>query len=295
MRGRITMGFSDARKGSTLCRVQVTATQRVSPNLIRVTVGGESLAAMPQHGYDHWFRLFLPQEDGTTSWDLPGRLGAAGYAKYLRIPAAVRPVLRNYTVRDFRPEARELDVDFVVHGDEGHASRWAQRTQAGDTVVLLDQGRGYEFAADTTFHLLVGDETAMPAVVGILRDLPRDARGLAIIEVPSADDAQPVAAPPGFEVRWLDRGDAREVPGRLALAELLAWRPADPATLTAYVCGEHELPTRGRRHLVAAGVPKSRISFVGYWRADPAKYQGAEGQTAAEVAEVALERACASR
>lgn len=268
------MGFTDARRASTLCQVQVTATRRVSPNLIRVTVAGESLAAMPLHGYDHWFRLFLPQEHGPTSWDLPGRLGRAGYARYLRMPAATRPVLRNYTVRELRPEARELDIDFVVHGDEGHASRWVQQARAGDTVVLLDQGRGYEFADDTTFHLLVGDETAMPAVVGILRDLPRAARGLAIIEVPSAEDAQPVEPPPGFQVRWLARDESHGVPGRLALDELLAWHPAEPATLSAYVCGEHELPTSGRRHLVTAGVPKGRITFVGYWRADRAKYLG---------------------
>lgn len=266
------MGFTEARHGSTLCHVEVARTERVSPHLVRVTVAGESLAALPDHGYDHWFRLFLPQEHGETRWDLPDRLDTAGYLRYRRMPAATRPVLRNYTVRELRRDRCELDIDLVVHGDTGHATRWAQRTGPGDAVALLDQGRGYEFGEDTTFHLLVGDETAMPGIVGILRDLPRDARGLASIEVPTAADTQPVAAPAGVEVRWLARDDDPGIPGRLALAAVRAWSPSEPGTLTAYACGEHELPTGVRRHLVAAGVPKRRITFVGYWRAGRPQY-----------------------
>jgi len=261
------MGFKDGRKGTTLCLVHVLRSERVSPHMIRVTLGGEELARLPEHGFDQWFRLFLPHEGGETNWQLPEQLGLSGYLKYLRMPSATRPVLRNYTVRAFRPQQRELDVDFVVHGEQGPASRWAQRAQPGDTVALLDQGRGYEFEGDTDFHLLVGDETALPAILGILRDLPRQARGLALVELPDAADAQQADAPEGVPLRWLPRGAGSGTrPGALALAALREWRPQRPQTLTAYICGEHELPTQGRRHLVAQGVPKPRIIFVGYWR-----------------------------
>jgi len=268
------MGFKDAKKGTTLCVLEVVERRRVSPHIVRVTLGGEDLARLPAPGYDHWFRFFLPQEEGETSFDLPEQLGMAGYLKYLRMPSAVRPIMRNYTVREFRPEALELDIDFVVHGDEGPASRWAQRVEPGGRVALLDQGRGYEWAADTSEHLLVGDETAMPAVLGILRDLPRDAAGTAIIEVPESADIQPHEAPPGVRVRWIDRAaeGAGLKPGLLALEALRALAPAEPATTTAYVCGEQELAAEGRRHLVAAGIPKARIAFVGYWRAGRAAY-----------------------
>jgi NADPH-dependent ferric siderophore reductase len=265
------VAFKEARKGSTLCIVQVARTQQVSPHMVRVTLTGDDLAKLTDHGYDHWFRLFLPQEEGETNWKLPEQLGLTGYLKYLRMPSATRPVLRNYTVRELRADARELDVDFVVHGDEGPASRWAQRAQPGETVALLDQGRGYDHAPDTDFHLLAGDETALPAILGILRDLPRSAAGLAIIEVPSLEDAQAVDGPEGFEVRWLAR-ESHATPGRLALDAVLAFTPSSPATLSAYVCGEHELPTQARRYLVAAGVPRARITFVGYWRAGKPAY-----------------------
>jgi len=265
------MSFKDARKASTLCVVQVARTERVSPHVIRVTLAGDDLGKLTHHGYDHWFRLFLPREGGETSFDLPENLGMIGYLKYLRMPSETRPVLRNYTVREFRPKALELDVDFVVHGDEGPASRWAQRTGQGDTVALLDQGAGFDLLPDADFHLLASDETGMPGVLGILRDLPRDARGLALVEVPDIADAQEVDAPAGVELRWLVRQPG-EHPGSVALAALRGVAPESPATLSAYLVGEHTLPTEGRRHLVAAGVPKPRISFVGFWRFGKAQY-----------------------
>lgn len=270
------MSFHEARRASTLAVVQVVRADQVSPNVRRITVGGPQLAPMPSLGYDQWFRLFLPNGSGQTSFALPSQLGLIGYLQYKRMPEAVRPVLRNYTVREFRPAQLELDIDVVVHGapDDPHsgvANRWAQLAQPGETVALLDQGTGYAFADDTTEHLIVGDETGMPGILGILRDLPRDARGLAVIEVPDAADVQPVDAPSGIEVRWLARANA-ERPGTPALAVVRGWAPEHPETTTAYIVGERELPTSARRHLVSLGVPKSRITFVGFWRLGRAQY-----------------------
>lgn len=265
------MSFKDARKGTTLAVVQVVRSERISPHFVRVTVGGEQLAPLPDHGFDHWFRLFLPKEQGETSFALPEQLGMAGYLKYLRMPAQTRPILRNYTVREFRPAEQELDIDFVVHGDVGVANRWAQRTGPGDTVALLDQGRGYEPLPGTGFHLLVADETGLPAVLGILRSLPRDAKGLAIVELADMADAQEAEPPDGVELRWVVRGEGVD-PGAAALAMVRGWTPERPAALSAYAVGEQQLPVGVRRHLVAAGVPKPRITFVGYWRLGKAQY-----------------------
>jgi NADPH-dependent ferric siderophore reductase len=270
------MSFHDKRTDSALCIVQVVRTVRVSPHVIRVTVGGDQLVTLPDLGFDQWFRLFLPNEGGETSFELPTKLGLLGYLQYKRIPEAVRPVLRNYTVREFRKAELELDIDFIVHGDadderSGIANRWAQRAQPGETVALLDQGIGYGFPEDTTEHLIVGDETGMPGIVGILRDLPRDARGLAVIEIPHEDDAQAVNAPSGMEVRWIVR-TPQTSPGAAALAVVRGVVPTAPETLMAYIVGERDLPTWARRHLVATGVPKSRILFVGFWRLGRAQY-----------------------
>lgn len=262
------MAFKDARKERGLYLAEVSGRVRVSPHVVRVTVAGDDLKRLPRHGFDQWFRLFLPRGEGAADFSrVPEQLGMGSYLKFLTSPSGTRPVFRSYTVRDFRPEIGELDIDFVVHGDQGVAGPWASRVEPGERIAILDQGRGFDPLPDADFHLLVGDESAMPAIAGILRDLPRDARGLAIIEVPQTDDAQLVEGPDGIEVRWLARADTRAAPGAKALEALRAFVPERPATLSAYVVGEQTLATEGRRHLVAAGVPKPRIAFVGYWRA----------------------------
>ena len=263
------MAFKDARKERGLYLADVIRSEQISPHFVRVTVGGEALTRLPQHGFDQWFRLFLPKPHQRVDYShVPDGFGMVDYLKYLTSPSESRPVFRSYTVREHRPDVGELDIDFVVHGDLGVAGPWAQQAQPGHQVAIVDQGRGFDPQDDAESYLLVGDESALPAIVGILRDLPREARGLAIIEIPDMSDAQPTQAPEGFDVRWISRGerDAQSLPGTAALQAIEAYTPANPSSLAAYVVGERTLATEGRRALVRSGVPKHRISFVGYWR-----------------------------
>jgi NADPH-dependent ferric siderophore reductase len=235
--------------------------------MVRVTLGGEDLARLPFRGFDHWFRLFLPREDGETDFAaVPDGFGLGGYLRYLGSRSGTRPPFRNYTVRSHRVDAGEIDVDFVAHGAAGISGRWAQRARPGERVALIDQGRGFDPLDGTDDVLLVGDESALPAIAGILRDLPAGTTGHAIIETPSVDDRQDLVAPAAFDVEWLARDDPHDRPGVLALTRLRRYVPARPASLHAYLAGEQQLVTEGRRHLVAAGVPKSRIVFTGYWK-----------------------------
>lgn len=260
------MAFRDARTYDNLALLEVLRREQISPNIIRITLGGEELDRIPARGYDHWFRLFLPRESGVTSFDVPKKANLMGYLRYRRMPTEVRPHLRNYTVRELRRDAGELDVDFVIHGDVGIASRWAQRTAPGDQVAVLDQGCGFDLPPNATDYLLVTDETGMPAVLGILRDLPRHVAGHAYIELPDAADAQPIVGPESIEVHWLPRTSGQQ-PGTLALETVKAqWRPGG-GELSAYLVGEQALPTGLRRWLVTErGVAKRQIAFVGYWR-----------------------------
>ena len=117
--------------------------------------------------------------------------------------------------------------------------------------------------------LLIGDETAMPAVAGICRSLPRDARGVAIIEIPTAGDRQELSAPAGMEITWIHRDESSQTaarPGELALRALAAAALPD-GEVHAHVIGESALATGARRHLVQErDVPKRNVDFVGYWR-----------------------------
>ncbi|WP_350347615.1 siderophore-interacting protein [Agromyces sp. G08B096] len=244
---------------------EVVGARQISPHFVRLTVAGDELAGWRHLGFDQWFRLAVPTSDHTRFDNLSDTYDMAGYLKYLTLPRATRPVIRNYTVREFRPEVRELDIDFVVHGDDGVAGPWAQSLPLGASVALIDQGCGFT-PADADRTLLVGDDTALPAVVGILRDLPRGARGDALVELADLDDRQPVDAPEGVEVHWIVRRPD-QAPGEAALAHLREL-PAFEGTLTAFAAGESKLATGTRRHLVNdRGVPKTDVTFCGYWRA----------------------------
>ncbi|ROS49035.1 siderophore-interacting protein [Frigoribacterium sp. PhB24] len=188
----------------------------------------------------------------------------------------------------------ELDIDFVLHRGEsgeleGGAAIWACAARPGDALGLLDQGVLFNAPDDATEIHLVADETGLPGTEGIVRSLHRASVGSVIQEVPTRADVRPLDAPDGVEVTWVvrDELDARGLgggeagagagagagpgagagvlPGEGALAALLSRSAADPRAY-AYVVGESALATGGRRHLHAAGLPKNRITFSGYWK-----------------------------
>ncbi|KQP73881.1 phage tail protein [Microbacterium sp. Leaf288] len=258
-----------------LVHLTVLRTEQLSPHWLRVTLGGGEIDRFRAMGYDQWFRLFLPLGGDEGLERLPAKANKMfGYLKYLRIPDGVRPVMRNYTVRAFRPATAttgaEIDVDFVLHGSAadgtaGPASRWAESCQAGESVVVIDEGLTFNPDRGTDRVILVSDETGLPAIAGICAALPSHATGLAIVEVPSAEDALDFPHPAGIIVRWIVR-DHDVKPGTLALQALRDASIPD-AAIHAYIVGEQALATEGRRHLVGErGVPKDLVSFCGYWR-----------------------------
>jgi NADPH-dependent ferric siderophore reductase len=189
----------------------------------------------------------------------------------MHIPDGVRPVMRNYSVRSFRAATSdagaELDVDFVLHGSAaegtaGPASRWAETCHAGEHVLIIDEGLSFNPARGEEHVVLVGDETALPAIAGICASLPSSAVGSVIIEGP---DLPNFPHPAGVEVTRLVRTDA-ETPGALALSALRELElPSMP--FHAYIAGEQALASGARRYLVGErGVEKDRVSFTGYWK-----------------------------
>lgn len=255
-----------------LLHLEVLSTTRLSPHWMRITLGGGEIARFTPMGFDQWFRLFLPLGGDEGLDRLPAKANKMfGYLKYLRIPEGVRPVMRNYTVRAYRALGEsggpEIDVDFVLHGTgptAGPASRWADAATAGESVVIIDEGLGFNPQRGVSNVVLVADETGAPALAGVCASLPATATGIALIEVPSGDDVLQFEAPAGVEVRWLVREHGVK-PGTLAL-EALQGLPTPASDAHVFVVGEQSLPTSARRHLVANGVDKERISFVGYWR-----------------------------
>ena len=196
--------------------VSVARVRRLSPSFVRVTLAGDDLDELADNGYDQRVKLLLPAADGGFA-----HLGSgpSWYADWRQLPDERRPPIRTYTVRAVRAARREVDLDMVLHGDTGPASRFASSAAPGDRAMLLGPnslfpGRhgGLEFRPPGDHvgpTLLAGDETAVPALLSILSALPRDAYGEAVLEVPDPGDITPLDAPAGVRITWLVRGGGR--------------------------------------------------------------------------------------
>ncbi|MFY9712457.1 MAG: siderophore-interacting protein [Microbacterium sp.] len=308
------------RPSYILTRAEVTAVERVSPNFVRVTFGGEDLSDFGTPGavFDARIKLIFPAASGA----LPplDDEGDDWWGAFLAVPEGERGSMRTYSIRELRvtdPSGgsgvprTEVDVDFVLHlepGLTGPASRWASAAAVGQELFLVGPRRdvvdhgGVEYAPRKAASvILAGDETAAPAIARILGDAPRDLRGVAFIEVPSAADVLPIDVPAGVEVRWLpraagqlhglelipavlghlgdeDAADAVEVedidsedplwetPEHSGLRDEITAVDA-PAERYFWIAGESGVVTTLRRHLVKdLGIDRSQVAFMGYWR-----------------------------
>ncbi|MGN7966914.1 siderophore-interacting protein [Microbacterium sp. 22179] len=271
------MAFSKLVKPETqeLVHLTVLRSERLSPHWMRVTLGGGEIEKFRPMGFDQWFRLFLPIGGDAGLDRVPAKANKMfGYLKFLRIPDGERPVMRNYSVRAYRPadgdRGAEIDVDFVLHGSAaegtaGPASRWAETCTPGEHVLIIDEGLTFNPERGVDRVLLVGDETALPAIASIAASVPAGATGTAIIEVPSLDDALDFPHPEGLSVEWVLRPHD-EQPGALAL-QRVAELDLPAETFHTYAAGEQSLASGVRKLLVGErGVDKSTVSFCGYWK-----------------------------
>jgi NADPH-dependent ferric siderophore reductase len=164
-----------------------------------------------------------------------------------------------------RPEAGELDVEFVLHGHDGPASSWAARAAPGDWVGLLAQPGTYHPLPPAGWQLLAGDETALPAIGAILESLVPGTRARVFIEVPGPRDMQDLSTRGDVRITWLPRSAHPGDPSPLLRAIRQATLPEGPPYV--WVAGETGLISALRRHLVAErGLDRRSICFCGYWR-----------------------------
>ncbi|WP_439691385.1 siderophore-interacting protein [Curtobacterium sp. SP.BCo] len=245
----------------------VDRTERLSPHMVRVHLGGPAFddfvaAADPERlgSTDKYVKLLLakPSLGLTPPYDL----------EELRetLPKQDRPARRTYTVRAVDHAAKTIAIDFVVHGDEGLAGPWAASTKPGDLLALSGPGGGYSPATDPAVtHVLLGDDSALPAISAALEAMPDSATGVAVVEVAGPADEQPVAHPAGVDLRWLHRDATGAEPGTLLLAAARALeRASRPAQVFAH--GERTAMKAIRRLLQDDwGLEKSEMSLSAYW------------------------------
>ncbi|NJP88507.1 siderophore-interacting protein [Nonomuraea sp. FMUSA5-5] len=246
--------------------LEVVRNTRLSPHFTTVTLGGPQLERLRPTGFDQTVRLFFPR-DGQPGLTMPTLSNEAWMAQVLLQPKSRRPWVRNYTIRRARPEANEVDIEFVLHGDASPASAWAQRARPGDPAGIFDMGISYLPPAGAAWHLLAGDESALPAILAILDSAPASLVAEVFLEVPSSADIRTdVTAPEGARIHWLPRDGSGAIPGALALETVKRASLPDGRFYT-WVAGESRLATGLRRHLVnERGAAKGDVAFFGYWR-----------------------------
>ncbi|MYR89826.1 SIP domain-containing protein [Streptomyces sp. SID685] len=245
------------RKPRKVHTAQVVRTERLSPHMQRVVLGGDELAGFAADTYtDHYVKLLFgpPGVNYPEPFDLE-RIRA-------EFPREQWPVTRTYTVRDWDAEHRELTLDFVIHGDEGLAGPWALRARPGESLRFTGPGGAYAPDPDADWHLLVGDESALPAIARALETLPADARAHAFVEVAGPEEEQKIDST--TEIVWLHRGDR---PVGAALLEAVRALEFPEGRLHAFVHGEAGFVKELRRMLrVDLRIPREDLSISGYWR-----------------------------
>ncbi|MFI8188952.1 siderophore-interacting protein [Streptomyces sp. NPDC085946] len=236
---------------------QVVRTERLTPHMQRVVLGGEGLADFAADTCtDHYVKLLFPAEGVT----YPEPFDVQRIRE--EFPREHWPVTRTYTVRQWDAEHRELTLDFVIHGDEGLAGPWAMRVRPGETVWFMGPGGAYAPDPDADWHLLVGDESALPAIARSLEALPRGARVHAFVEIAGPEEEQKIDS--DAEVGWLHRGDR---PHGQALIEAVRALDFPEGRVHAFVHGEAHFVKELRRLLrVDRQVPREDLSISGYWR-----------------------------
>lgn len=244
--------------------VTVTDVVDVTPHYRRLTLAGPGLREYRTLGPDEYFGLVMPRA-GQALPDVSRLAGPNLRGALAELPEEERPDLRWYTVRRHRPEAGEIDVEVVTHGDDGPGSAWVSRAQVGQVAGFQTGSSCYRLGSAAGDQVLVADETAFPALCGILEQVGAGVRPHVFLELPGPGvlpDLPPLPEGPAGAVTVVDRGD--RAPGQ-AVTEALA--TADlPALTFGWACGEKELAASVRRHLVSErGMDKRRVYFCGYW------------------------------
>ncbi len=237
----------------------VVRTERPTPHLIRLVLGGEELADLPVGAYtDHYVKLLFPP-DGVI---YPHPTDLATIKR--EFPAEQWPRLRAYTVRAWDAAAGELTIDVVYHGDAGLAGPWAAAVRPGDRVLFTGPGGAYAPDPTADWHLLAGDESALPAIAAACERLPAGARAEVFVEVDGPADELPLISPAAVEVKWLHRAGR---PVGEALVAAVRALDFPPGRVHAFVHGEAAAVKELRRLLrVERGVPAAALSISGYWR-----------------------------
>ncbi|SFK13297.1 siderophore-interacting protein [Celeribacter neptunius] len=214
----------------------VARTERLTPHMIRLTLTGEDLADFASGSFDDHMKVFVPGTDD--------------------------PAKRDYTPRRFDTEARELIVDFADHGD-GPAASWARGATAGSTVQIGGPRGSRVIEGEIGHWVLIGDETALPAMGRKLEELPAGVKVTMIAAVPGPEDEQQIDSAADVTTRWLHRPLDQATDARFFL-DALPQIDLTPDTFV-WIATEAGIAKQLRAAVLEMGHPLPWLKAAGYW------------------------------
>lgn len=254
---------------------QVVRREQLTDHMVRLVLGANGANGFdtfsPNEFSDAYVKLVIVPA-GVDVEVLPKPLTLDSFQE---LPAEQRPTVRTYTVRNVDSERGEITIDFVVHGEQGVAAPWAAAVQPGEPAYLMGPSGAYAPDPAADWHLLAGDEAALPAISAALEVMPDNAIGKVFIEVAGPEDEVELSAPDGVEVAWIYRGGRADLVGDeragdnaplVAAVKETAWLPGQ---VQVFIHGEAQAVMHNLRPYIRKerGVPpKWAASISGYWR-----------------------------
>lgn len=220
--------------------VKVANRENLTPNMVRITLSGDSLADFPAGFEGGYIKLVFPNADE-------------------------KPTVRSYTVRTYRPDVRELTLDMVAHGDTGPAATWANHVACGEEIAISGPGACRQINTEAEWFLLAGDMSALPAICVNLASLPLHAEGDVVLEVISELDKPKLECPEGIQVHWVVNPEPDRANSMLEDTVMaLPWRDG---AVGVWVAGEFSAAQALRQYFRhVRQVPRAFIYLSCYWK-----------------------------
>ena len=263
--------LEDTVAGRPIHTFEVVRSEQLTPHMIRLVLGGSGFDTFTPNAYtDAYVKLVIVRDDV----DVEALEQPLTNASFEALPPERRPVVRTYTVRKVDAERREISIDFVVHGELGVAGPWAASAKPGQRAFLMGPSGAYAPDAAADWHLMAGDEAALPAISAALESLAPTACGQVFIEVSGPDDEVELSAPEGVKVRWLYRGGRADLVPEdqagdnaplVAAVKEAVWLQGQPHV---FIHGEAQAVMHNLRPYIRKerGVDAKWASISGYWR-----------------------------
>ena len=237
-------------------RVTVRTIEPVTPHLTRVVLGGDELEGFSIEAPASSVRLLLPRPDSDelvmVTWT----------GNQFELPDGSRPPIRTFTPRAFDADRNELTLDVVLH-EHGAATDWVRRVGPGGEVAVSGPGRSDDLDPDARSHLLIGDESAMPAIAQLLEWIPADRAVDVHIEIRALDARIALPDHPNTTVTWHEAVEGAEPGDSMVTATTGVVELAD----AVWVAGEAAAVQRIRKHLFdERGRDRSGVTARGYWK-----------------------------